>query len=88
MAVSAILKKAIFQTLPAMDMGRTYQYLDCSQGVQADLIALDEVGHDWPINVEGYRAHDVHAAEIWQFLKQFSLWKDRIASRKLPPNNF
>jgi polyhydroxybutyrate depolymerase len=51
------------------------QYLDCSQGVQVDLIALAEVGHDWPINVEGYRAHDVHAAgEIWQFLKQFSLY--------------
>ena len=55
--------------------GARTQYLDCSQGVQVDLIALDEVGHDWPINVEGYRAHDVHAAgEIWQFLKQFSLY--------------
>ena len=55
--------------------GSRTQYLDCSQGTEVDLIALDGVGHDWPINVDGFRAHDIHAADqIWQFLKKFSLY--------------
>ena len=55
--------------------GSRTQYLDCSQGTEVDLIALDGVGHDWPISVDGFRAHDIHAADqIWQFLKKFSLY--------------
>ncbi len=55
--------------------GQRTRYLDCSQGTEVELIALDAVGHDWPINVDGYRRHDVHAAdEIWYFLKRFSLY--------------
>ena len=58
--------------------GQRTRYLDCSQGVEVDLIALDAVGHEWPINVEGYQRHDVHAAdEIWTFLARFSLYGKR-----------
>ena len=55
--------------------GRRTRHLDCAQGTEVQLITLDAVGHDWPINVQGYRRHDVHAAEeIWNFLKRFSLY--------------
>ena len=55
--------------------GRRTRHLDCAQGTEVELITLDAVGHDWPINVEGYRQHDIHAAEeIWNFLQRFSLY--------------
>ena len=55
--------------------GRRTRYLDCAQGTEVELITLDGVGHDWPIHVEGYRQHDIHAAEeIWNFLQRFSLY--------------
>ena len=55
--------------------GRRIQYLDCAQGTEVQLITLDAVGHEWPINAQGYRRHDVHAAEeIWNFLQRFSLY--------------
>ena len=55
--------------------GRRTRYLDCAQGTEVELITLDAVGHDWPIHVEGYRQHDIHAAEeIWNFLQRFSLY--------------
>ena len=51
--------------------GSLYRYHGCLNNVDVQLFLMDQIGHDWPTDLNDY---DIIAAdEIWNFLKEFDI---------------